>query len=327
MSYPYKLKSVYMELVWGGNKFKDILNRKPDNAGNLGESWEVCDHKRGISIVTNGIDAGMNIRDIIARDGENFLGKLPVPAPGNRFPLMVKYIDAGDSLSVHVHPDDEYGMVYNGEPGKTEMWYIMQADENSEIIAGLTQNTTIEDFEYELNNGDPGKLLHRIKVVAGDSIFIPAGRIHAITKGVFILEIQQNSDSTFRFYDWGRVGLDGKPRELHLKEAFEVSDWHDYEPTMDKPKSSMINGTSSENLAHCQYFTVDKYNLLTSIDITPGGKSFHIINCVSGKAKILWNDGEETVNYGDTVLIPASMEKITLIPDDNHCVIIDSYVS
>jgi mannose-6-phosphate isomerase len=316
-----------MELVWGGNKFNEILGRNINSDHKLGESWELCDHQRGISIVTNGLDAGMNIRDIISRDGEKLLGTLPLPAPGNRFPLMVKYIDAGDSLSVQVHPDDNYGMIYNGEPGKTEMWYILQAEPDSEIIAGLIKNTSAENFTNELNNGDPGKLLNRIKVKAGDSIYIPAGRIHAITKGVMILEIQQNSDSTFRFYDWGRTGLDGKPRELHLKEAFEVSKWNDYEPSMDHPTPITVNDNTKKTLAHCQYFTVDQYNISSNIEISSFGTTFHIINCVSGKAKINWNNGVDDIYFGETILVPASIDNFSITAESQNCIIVDSYVS
>ncbi|HOF89518.1 MAG TPA: class I mannose-6-phosphate isomerase, partial [Armatimonadota bacterium] len=230
MCYPLRFTPIYKEKVWGGRRLETLLGRALPPDQPIGEAWEVSDHPHGRSVVANGPDAGTPLDALIARHGAALLGARVAAEDGARFPLLVKYLDAEKPLSVQVHPDDAYAAEHAGELGKTEMWYVLHAEPDACLIAGLRAGVTREAFADALAHGDPAALLHRLPVSAGDTLFIPAGRIHAILPGLLLLEIQQNSDTTYRLYDWGRVGLDGTPRALHADEAMAVANWHDYEP-------------------------------------------------------------------------------------------------
>lgn len=324
MPYPLRFTPIYFEKVWGGRRFSSVLGRTIP-AGPIGESWEVSVHPHGHSIVANGADAGMTLGEVIAHDPEAILGRRVVAQSGAEFPLLVKYIDAEDALSVQVHPDDTYGKAHAGELGKTEMWYVLHAEPGSCLIAGLAPGVTRTQFQAALAGGDPGKLLHRIPVATGDSIFIPAGRIHAIMPGLTILEIQQNSDTTYRLYDWGRLGLDGQPRELHVEQALEVSNWTDYAPTLSGDAPVSIEGGSSSTLARCPYFVVEKLEINDEFTSATDGETFVTVTCVGGTGIVTWADGYERLNLGDSFLLPATLGNYSLLPDDDASFII-SYV-
>jgi len=242
----------------------------------------------------------------------------------DRFPLLVKYIDAEEALSVQVHPDDAYGLAHEGELGKTEMWYILHADPGADLIAGLRAGVTQDDFRRALAQGDPAELLHRVPVSTGDCLFIPAGRIHAIMPGVLILEIQQNSDTTYRLYDWGRLGLDGLPRPLHVAQAMAVTNWTDYAPGLQPQPAVTLGDNMCRTLAACSYFAVDKYSLITPQSFTTDGGSFHILNVVAGRGRLHWSGGEEGLCRGDSLLVPAAIRDFTLIPDEEAAIVVSS---
>ena len=325
MPYPLRFAPIYFKKVWGGRRFSSIIGRAiPD--GPIGESWEVSIHPHGHSIVANGVDAGVKLSEVIEVAPADILGKRVLAQSGSKFPLLVKYIDAEDALSVQVHPDDAYGAAHAGELGKTEMWYVLHAEPGSCLIAGLERGVTREQFQQALaGGGDPGALLHRIPVATGDSIFIPAGRIHAIMPGLTILEIQQNSDTTYRLYDWGRLGLDGQPRELHVEQALAVSDWTDYAPNSAVDAPVAITGGTSTTLARCQYFVVEKLDLHGKYSSATDGETFIVVNCVNGGGLLTWAGGDEQVKLGDSLLLPAALGEYSLIPDGNASFVI-SYV-
>lgn len=325
MLYPLRFTPLYFEKVWGGRRLETILGRQLPADAPIGESWEVSDHPHGKSVVANGPEQGQTLHELIAKYGAALLGTRVSATDATTFPLLVKYIDADDKLSVQVHPDDAYAQEHEGELGKTEMWYVLHADPDSCLIVGLNDGVTAEQFREALQHGDPSSLLYHMPVKTGDSVFIPAGRIHAIMPGLVILEIQQNSDTTYRLYDWGRVGLDGKPRALHVEQAMAVSNWTDYTPNSTVEQSAEDKAIGKKVLASCEFFVVEKYALAAPRTFTTDGSSFTILNCVAGKGTLRWDGGSETVTFGDSLLIPAELTTYTLQPDGEASFVI-SYV-
>ena len=325
MLYPLRFKPLYFEKIWGGRRLETVLGRHLPSDEPIGESWEVSDHPHGRSIVVNGSERGRMLHELVLAHPVELLGARVMQKSDGRFPLLVKYIDADDKLSVQVHPDDAYAAAHEGELGKTEMWYVLYAESGAQLIAGLNAGVTKEQFQEALEHGDPASLLHHIPVSAGDAIFIPAGRIHAIMPGLVILEIQENSDTTYRLYDWGRVGLDGKPRELHVQQAMEVADWTDYDPVPGIVRTEQEGPNTKTLLAECSHFVVEKYDLHAERDFVTDGGSFSILNCINGNATLKWDGGCEHLVYADSLLIPAEITHFTLHPQ-KHATIIRSYV-
>jgi mannose-6-phosphate isomerase len=322
--YPLRFHPLYVEKVWGDRRLATCLGRTLPPDRRIGESWEVADHPHGESLLANGPLRGSSFRELMAREGEALLGAYVLARGYDRFPLLVKYIDADDRLSVQVHPDDAYALAHAGEPGKTEMWYILHAAPDAELIAGLCEGVTREDVQRALLTGDPTELLHRFPVRAGDAVFIPAGRIHALLPGLLALEIQQNSDTTYRLFDWHRRGLDGQPRQLHVEQALAAADWSDdaAQPVAEQIESTGENRRSV--LAACDYFAVEKYYLAREHRFVLPGDRFSILNCVAGAGALVWSGGDETLRIGDTVLLPACLTEFTLHPDGDAAFLISS---
>jgi mannose-6-phosphate isomerase len=322
--YPLRFTPIYHAKVWGGRRLASVMGRALPPEEPIGESWEVADHPHGRSVVANGPLQGKSLHDLIIADPGGVLGTRGMRQGADRFPLLIKYIDATDDLSVQVHPADEYAWAHAGEPGKTEMWFVLAADPGATLIAGLEPGVTAEQFRAALNSGDPAALLHRVPVQAGDAISIPAGRIHAITPGLLILEIQQNSDITYRLYDWGRVGLDGQPRELHVEEALAVTNWQDYAPDVAHPTVEVLDGVRTALLATCPYFAVEWYSLDRGHDYTFDGGSFHVVNVVQGQGTLRWPGGEMRLAFGDSLLAPAALTALHVEPDGTLDLVISS---
>ncbi|MFT5883353.1 MAG: mannose-6-phosphate isomerase [Crocinitomicaceae bacterium] len=262
---------IYQKRVWGGRKLETIYQRQlPEITTPYGESWEISDRPEAQSIVTNGPLKGKSLSALWSTQRKEIFGDYP----SDNFPLLIKILDAQSDLSIQVHPPQHLAAKLNGE-AKTEMWYIAHAEPGAQIYVGIKNGTTSEAFSAALNNGDPDKLVHAIKPKAGDSIHIPSGRLHAIGAGLVIYEIQQNSDTTFRVFDWNRLGLDGVPRELHIEESLLCIDFEDFEPTMDTP-----NGNT---LAECPYYKVDRFQLPEGQSINnPEDDKFSILTVVEG---------------------------------------------
>ena len=322
MLYPFRCAPVYFEKVWGGRRLETIMGRQIPAGRPIGESWEVSDHPHGRSVIANGPLAGEPLHTVIARDPAAVLGQRVRARYDTVFPLLVKYLDANDKLSVQVHPNDAYGYAHEGEPGKTEMWYVLHADPDACLIAGLRRDVTAEQFRQALAGGDPSALLHYLPVKTGDTVFIPSGRIHALLAGLLILEIQQSSDTTYRLYDWGRLGLDGQPRALHVEQALAVSNWTDYAPAAESGQMVRENVNRKTLLVSCEYFTVEKYDLGSERIFHGDGGSFHIVNCVAGECALNWAGGSEHLRYGDSLLLPASLTDFALFPNgDASCLL------
>jgi mannose-6-phosphate isomerase len=270
---PITFTPLYMERVWGGRELERVYGRKlPDPSAPFGESWEIVDREGEQSVVDAGLLAGTSLHDLWTTRREEIFGSGYENHP--RFPILIKVLDARDDLSIQVHPPVELAAQLGGEP-KTEMWYIADCDAGAKLYVGLKNGVTREDFEKSIADGSVEQCVHAITPQAGDSIFIASGRLHAIGAGFLIHEIQQNSDTTYRVFDWNRLGLDGKPRQLHVEQSLASIDFNDFEPAMDVP-----NG---DNLATCEYFKTDKKSLAAGETIgNPDSERFSILSVAEG---------------------------------------------
>ena len=311
--YPLKFEDIFKTVVWGGEKIAPFKGVQTDQH-NIGESWELSGVKGNESVVANGPLAGHTITELACEYKEVLLGKKVYEATGTEFPLLIKFIDARDDLSVQVHPDDTLaGKRHNGSKGKTEMWYVVQADEGAHLMAGLSRQTTPQEYESKVNDNTVTEILKDYKVREGDTFFIPAGRVHSIGKGCFIVEIQQTSDITYRIYDFGRLGLDGKPRELHTELAKDAIDY----TVLDDYRTHYPQVTDSENtLVSCKYFTTSLFDLSQSVtkDIA-SLDSFLIAICIDGQGTISDGHGNSIqIRKGETILLPADSLSATFTP-------------
>lgn len=295
MQSPIFFKPLYMERVWGGRGLEDKLNRSLPAGKVIGESWEIVDRPEAQSIVEGGAYAGMTLRELLSEHSEKVMG--PGYDPVKPFPILVKWLDCREKLSLQVHPPAGVAEKLQGEP-KTENWYIAEADEGAELMVGLKAGVSRQAFESALKENQLEPLVHKVTVSPGDSIFVWSGRIHAIGGGNFILEIQQNSDTTYRVYDWGRMGLDGKSRDLHVAESLESIDFNDYEP---EPRRDTQPG---DTLADCNEFRIRKERIGSGKHLSfPDASEPVLLNIVSGSIEIQ-GGGTHSFKKGDTLLLP-----------------------
>ena len=288
---PIVFTPIYQERVWGGREFANRLGRDLPGTQPIGEAWEIVDREEAQSVVSDGPLRGKTLHDLWTNHRAEIFGPRHAEA-GPRFPLLCKLLDARDRLSVQVHPPADVAPQLHGEP-KTEVWYFLACDPGSRIYAGLAAGTTRATFEEKLDRGEVEKCLHVLPTQEGDSIFIPSGRLHAIGEGNLIVEIQQNSDTTYRVFDWNRTGLDGQPRALHIEESLLSTDFEDFAP----PLAHIASGV----VAACEHFRVEKKTLSDPRDLRPEG-DFAIVTVVGGEALC---DGQ-TFRAGDFFLLPAA---------------------
>jgi mannose-6-phosphate isomerase len=300
-SEPIVFEPIFMDRVWGGRRMETHFGKRLPSYGRIGESWEVVDRPEAQSVVHNGPLRGKTLNELWTAHRAEVFGAGAPESP--RFPLLIKLLDAQDRLSVQVHPPQDVAPSLKGEP-KTEMWYVLDNYGDGDIFAGLRPGVTRDSFEKALKGGSVQDTVCRIPVTPGDCIFIPSGRIHAIGAGNVIIEVQQNSDTTYRVFDWNRVGLDGKMRELHIDESLKSIDFTDFEPQLQKPQ-----GPDGETLVDCPYFHVEKWSLPAPREAAPAGK-FAIIAVTSGVVKCAGLEFKP----GDFFLIPATLEDCTLTP-------------
>ena len=309
--YPLKFSPQYKETIWGGSKLNEYLNKDVDKNVKCGESWEISAVQDSISVVSNGFLAGNNLQELIEVYLGDLVGEKVYHKFGAEFPLLVKFIDANDKLSLQVHPNDELAGKRHKAYGKTEMWYVVQSDEDAELIVGFNQKISKQQYLDSFKSKSLPKILNFEKVKAGDVYFIPAGSIHAIGKGILVAEIQQTSDITYRIYDWERLDKQGNPRELHTDLAIDAIDYS-YEKTY---KSSYeIEPNKSCNMVDCDYFTTNIFNFDHDIEIDYTLlDSFVAYMCLEGSFSIKYSsDKTERVEKGETVLIPAALKNLVL---------------
>ncbi|SIO01086.1 mannose-6-phosphate isomerase, type 1 [Singulisphaera sp. GP187] len=309
--YPLRFDPILKQLIWGGRRLETIL-RKPLGAGTrYAESWEIADHRDDVSQVAEGPLKGVSLRDLIQTRGNELLGQHLGPA--SQFPLLVKYIDAHQVLSVQVHPDDAKGKLLANDNGKTEAWVIIHAEPGSLIYAGLNPGVTRPEFAEALKTGQVEPLLHRFEAKPGDCIMIPAGTVHAIGAGVVLAEIQQMSDATFRVYDWGRVGTDGRPRPLHLAEALESTNYAAGPVDPLNPTAIPIAGGTREPLARCPYFALERLRLNGPTTVGSHDR-FTILLGLAGDTEIRTGETADLLGFGQTRLLPSSLGECQLVP-------------
>jgi len=308
--YPIKFRPILKERVWGGTNLKAFYNKDVAEGITIGESWELSGIQGDISIATNGYLEGNNLEELIEVYMGDLVGDRVYEEFGNEFPLLIKLIDAGQDLSIQVHPDNELAMKRHNAYGKTEMWYVLDSRDNAKIMCGFKSDIEKGIYTKALENNTIGDLLNNYNAVRGDAFFIPPGRVHAIGAGNVLAEIQQCSDITYRIYDWNRPGMDGKARELHTDLALDAID---YKSSKDRLILSDIPENLPFKIAGCKYFTVNMINLDGEIEKDYFSlDSFVVYLCISGSANIVWDQGEETIMTGETIMIPASLDRIVL---------------
>jgi len=311
--YPLKFAPVYQYRIWGGNKLKTVL-KKDITEKSIGESWEISDVEANQTRVKNGALAGKTLRELIATYKYELVGTSVYNTFKHEFPLLIKFIDAKLPLSVQVHPDDELARLRHNSFGKNEMWYIMQADKDAEIIVGFDKKIDREAYKTAVSKGKLIDLLHIEKTAEGDTFYIPTGRVHAIGAGVLLAEIQQTSDVTYRIFDYNRIDAKtGKSRDLHTEEALDAID---FEVAESYKTSYQLHENKQNKLIISPYF---KTNILQiSKPYKPDYKeldSFIIYICVKGQFDIQYRNTSINCKLGETVLIPASLKEIVLIAD------------
>jgi len=314
MLYPLKFKPTFHYRIWAGEKLKTELHKKYSEE-KIGESWEISTVPNFVSEVENGFLKGKNLKEIIEIYKEELVGKSVWEKFGNEFPLLIKFLDAAEPLSVQVHPNDSYAKEKHNSFGKTEIWYVVDCEENSELIIGIKENISKEEFKKRIENGSLEEILNYVPVKKGDVFFIPAGRIHAIGKGITIAEIQQTSDITYRIYDFNRIDINGKKRDLHIEDAMNVSDFTFIKNTKTdykEPENSNIE------IIKCSYFSINKWNKREDFSVKFSTNTFRILMITEGKGKIVSESNEEVlIQKGEVVLIPASLSKLNVKIDEN----------
>ena len=309
----YKFKPILKSMLWGGEKilpYKSIVSDQKQ----VGESWEISGVKDNESIVAEGPDAGMMLPELIKRDGAKLLGAVNYERFGEEFPLLIKFIDARQDLSIQVHPNDEQAWELHQSKGKTEMWYVVDADPGSSLRSGFAKKVTPEEYEASIADNTITDLLAEYDIHAGDLFFLPAGRIHSIGAGAFIAEIQQTSNITYRIYDFNRVDANGNPRELHTEQSKAVID---YSVQDDYRTHYEATDDQRTELVSCPYFTTALYNLTKAHTIELASlDSFVIVICTEGEGTITDNNGEQMqVRQGESILVPATATSLDIVPN------------
>ena len=309
MLYPLTFHPIFKERVWGGRNL-ERLYRKPLPAGvPIGESWEISDRPGDVSVVANGPLAGKDLHWLMTNHATELLGS--AKAEHGRFPLLIKILDAQETLSLQVHPPADKAAALGGEP-KTEMWYIAEAVPNAQLYVGLKRGTTRGEFEQRLQAGTVANCIHRIRVRRGDAIFLPSGRVHALGAGLVIVEIQQNSDTTYRVFDWNRLGLDGKPRELHIAQSLASIDFTDFEPALIRGDRVETGPARVRLLVHDPLFTVKACEVDAGAALSLRPKRLEIISLLAGQAQVCEGQMRVPLSAGQFCLIPACLAEATV---------------
>jgi mannose-6-phosphate isomerase len=322
--YPLKFTPIYKDKIWGGNKINSVLNKDFGNLPNCGESWEISGVEGNISVVSNGFLAGNALEELIEVYMSDLVGEKVFEKFGIEFPLLIKFIDANDDLSIQVHPGDEMAAERHNSYGKTEMWYVLQADPGSKLQSGFNQAVDEDKYLFKLEHNELTDILNFEEVKSGDVFFIPAGRVHAIGKGILLAEIQQTSDVTYRIYDYDRRDNMGNPRELHTELALGAIDYT-LSPEYKTNYQAKLN--SSVELASCKYFTTNVLELNKPIEKDYNNvDSFVIYICVDGDLLIETESGSESLKKGETILIPATIENVQLKPQSTSVKLLEVYI-
>ena len=305
--HPLQFEPILKERIWGGEKLKTILN-KPITSKITGESWEISTVEGDVSVISNGNWAGKSLNELIDSNPEALLGTKVYSKFGKQFPLLFKYLDAREDLSIQVHPNDELAQKRHNSFGKTEMWYVMQADKDAELIVGFKEDSNAKEYLENLKNKTLLSILDNVKVEVGDVFFLETGTVHAIGAGMVIAEIQQTSDITYRLYDFDRVDAAGNQRELHVDLALDAINYK----KIDTYKKYNKNRNQSNTVVDCPYFTTNFIPLDKALEVNKSGESFTVYMCVEGDFELEYEGVKYKYIKGDTVLIPALLNNFTL---------------
>jgi mannose-6-phosphate isomerase len=309
--YPFIFQPVFKERVWGGRELERLYGKKLPPGAVIGESWEISDRPGDASIIANGPLAGKDLRWLMTHHAPEILGGAKSAADG-RFPLLCKILDARDKLSLQVHPPANKAAELGGEP-KTEMWYIADAAPDASFYVGLKRGVTRAEFEKKISDGSVADCFHRVPVRAGDTMFLPSGRVHAIGDGLVIFEIQQNSDTTYRVFDWNRVGLDGKPRDLHVAQSLASIDFNDFEPKLVETKFVADGKIRKQTLVNDRLFNVEMWKLISGANGLLKSDKLQIVAVTSGEIEIKSGSTMMNLSAGQFCLIPANLERTEIL--------------
>jgi mannose-6-phosphate isomerase len=310
MLYPLTFEPIFQERIWGGRKLETLYGKTLPAGKVIGEAWEISDRADANSVVSNGPLAGRTLAEVMASERDAMMGR--ARAPEGRFPLLIKLLDAQDNLSLQVHPPQHLAADLGG-CAKTEMWYVAAADKGAKLYAGLRRGVTQEEFTEKTRDGTVAECFHQLHVRQGDSLFLPSGRVHALGKGLVIFEIQQNSDTTYRVFDWNRVDALGKARQLHIDESLKCIDFEDFEPSLTNGElRRQAPGVLAWALARHALFAVDLYDLSAGARLEEAINEPRVVAVVSGTVEALDDAHPVTLKAGRFVLIPAALKKLRL---------------
>lgn len=306
--YPLLFEPIFKERIWGGTKLKEVLNKSFDGH-QIGESWELSTVENDISVVANGEFKGLNLNQLIEKYPTELLGVNSIRNFGHNFPLLFKFLDAKEDLSIQVHPNNALAKERHNSFGKTEMWYVMQADDNARLVVGFKDKTNKKDYQEHIENKTLVTILNETPVKKGDAFFLETGTVHAIGAGVLIAEIQQTSDITYRLYDWDRVDASGMSRELHTDLALDAIN---FEPTNTKLNYDVAKN-KSVNLVECPFFKTNILQISEKYNWKKTKESFTVLMCTEGSFTINMLHFQSEFKKGDTVLIPAIIDGFEII--------------
>ena len=310
MLYPLTFHPIFKERIWGGREIEKLYGKKIPAGKIIGESWEISDRPNDESIIANGKFAGKNLHWLMENHHDELLGDAK-PANESRFPLLIKILDAREKLSLQVHPPMSKAAELKGEP-KTEMWFIADAAPGAELFVGLKRGVTRATFEKKISDGSVAECFHRVGVRTGDTMFLPSGRVHAIGAGLVIFEIQQNSDTTYRVFDWNRVGLDGKPRELHIAQSLASIDFNDFEPKLVETKFAG-NEVKIRSLVNDPLFNVEVLEMKSGASGNLKSRKLQIVADVRGKLEVRSSSTTVSLDAGQFCLVPACLERAEIL--------------
>jgi mannose-6-phosphate isomerase len=304
MLYPLTFQPLLKQRVWGGRKLEQLYHKPLPPGVPIGESWEISDRPGDVSVITNGPLAGKDLHWLVEHHRQELLDSTKLQQ--GRFPLLVKILDAQEKLSLQVHPPPDFAATLGGEP-KTEMWYIADAAPGAELFVGLKHGVTRQEFERKITDGSVADCIHRIRVKPGDAMFLPSGRVHAIGAGLVIFEIQQNSDTTYRVFDWNRLGLDGKPRSLHIPESLASINFQDFEPPLIDDEFTSVNGIKKRLLVQDPLFAVEVYQVAAGQRVPLAPKKMQVVAAITGQIDLEAEGTKVPLSAGGFSLFPASV--------------------
>ena len=322
--YPLKFEPILKQTLWGGEKIIPFKHLN-ETLTNVGESWEVSAVDGSESVVSYGSDKGMTLPEMVRHYKEELVGEANYARFGDKFPLLIKFIDAKLDLSIQVHPDDALAKKRHNSFGKNEMWYVISADPGAKLISGFSQEITPKEYKERVHEGTFAQVLQSCPIQPGDVFYVPAGRVHGIGAGAFVAEIQQTSDITYRIYDYNRKDKNGKTRELHTAQAVDAINFADVQDDF-RTSYDRVQNEPVEVVA-CPYFTTSVYDMTEEITCDYSElDSFVIFICVEGACRLRDNeDNEITLQAGETVLLPATTQNVTIVPDQ-HVKLLETYV-